>query len=111
MQNLPEADDPTAARERLRVLRRLLESEGWALAKALNQQINDVRATEIVRNRVKSTEDVYAQEFDKGHIQGREMAFLDIETQAEVIEHYLTELAEKENESEDPQAPTDGILA
>jgi hypothetical protein len=99
------------ARERLRVLRRLLESEGWALAKALNQQVIDIRATEIVRNRVKSSEGVYAQEFDKGHIEGREAAFLDIETQVESLEHYLTELAEKENESEDPQAPTDGILA
>lgn len=70
-----------------------------------------MRATEIVRNRVKSPEDIYAQEFDKGHIQGREQAFLDIETQVEVMQQYLNELAEKQNEPEDPQAPTDGILA
>lgn len=99
------------AQERLRVLRRLLESEGWKLAKALNQEVIDVRATEIVRNRVKTEADVYAMEFDKGHIQGRESAFLDIETQAETYEQFILEQRSKENELEDPQAPADGSLA
>jgi hypothetical protein len=50
-------------------------------------------------------------EFDKGHIQGRESAFLDIETQAETYEQFILEQRSKENELEDPQAPADGSLA
>ena len=100
-----------AAQERLRVLQRLLESEGWKLAKALNQEVIDIRATEIIRSRVKSEADVYAMEFDKGHIQGRENAFLDVETQVEVCQQQIEELRSKEDELEDPQAPIDGSLS
>lgn len=102
--------DLTQAQERLRHLRALQESEGWKLARAINQDIMDVRASQIIRTRCRTQEELIAQEFDKGNIEGREQAFLDIDTEIEVLSEYISNLMEQLNESEDPQVPTSGSL-
>jgi hypothetical protein len=102
--------DLTLAQTRLRLLRGLVESEGFRLARAMNQEIIDTRATQLIRTRCRSQDEILAQEFDKGHIEGREQAFADLETEIEVLKSTIQNIQESLNESEDPQVPVSGSL-